>query len=75
MLEVVGGDCAGALSLYPQGKEPDIPGTGFVEVLDDIKLQEILKLIKRRPMLAGDDGYRHYFIVKKNLNSHLLMTY
>ena len=58
LLEVVGGDCAGALSLYPQGKEPDIPGTGSVEVLDDIKLQEILKLIKRRPMLAGDDGYR-----------------
>lgn len=57
LLEAVGGDCAGALALYPQGDKP--PKTsGGVEVLDDKRLHEVLDLIKRRPMLVGDDGYR-----------------
>jgi serine/threonine-protein kinase HipA len=57
LLEIVGGDCAGALALYPQGEKPS-EETREVENLDDTKLKEILNLIKRRPMLAGDDGYR-----------------
>ncbi len=57
LLSAIGGDCAGALALYPEGEGP-IPATHDTEVLDDKKLQEILELIKRRPMLAGDDGYR-----------------
>ncbi len=58
LLEVVGGDCAGALSLYPQGTKPPATNEGDVEVLDDAKLVEILDLLKNRPMLAGDNGYR-----------------
>lgn len=57
LLEVVGGDCAGALALYPQGKKPS-DTEDDVETLDNERLKEILDLIKRRPMLAGDDGYR-----------------
>jgi serine/threonine-protein kinase HipA len=57
LLEAVGGDCAGALALYPQGEKP-AQTSREAEVLDDKKLKEILELIKRRPMLAGDDGYR-----------------
>lgn len=57
LLEVIGGDCAGALALYTQGKEPT-KEFYEAEILDEAKLKEILELIKRRPMLAGDDGYR-----------------
>ena len=57
LLEAVGGDCAGALALYPHGdKPPKAPGDA--EILDDKRLNEVLDLIKRRPMLADNDGYR-----------------
>lgn len=58
LLEVIGGECAGALSLYPEGQTPPTPSEEDVEILDDKKLQEILDLLKRRPLLAGDDGLR-----------------
>ncbi len=57
LLEAVGGDCAGALALYQHGKQPP-KASDDVEVLDDRRLREVLDLIKRRPMLAGNDGYR-----------------
>lgn len=57
LLEAVGGDCAGALALYPHGDQPP-KASDDAESLDDIQLREILDLIKRRPMLVGDDGYR-----------------
>ena len=59
LLEAVGGDCAGALSLFPQSVKPKPQDTKvYVEFLDDDKLLRILKKIKKRPLLAGDDGYR-----------------
>ena len=57
LLEAVGGDCAGAVALYPHGTKPPALSDD-IEVLDDKQLGEVLALIKRRPMLAGDDGYR-----------------
>ena len=57
LLEAVGGDCAGAVAFYPHGTKPPAHSDD-VEVLDDKALGEVLALIKRRPMLAGDDGYR-----------------
>jgi serine/threonine-protein kinase HipA len=57
LLEAVGGECAGALALYPHGEKP-APATYEAETLDTLRLKEILELIKRRPMLAGDGGYR-----------------
>lgn len=57
LLEAVGGDCAGALALYPQDQRPENTKQEF-ETLDNIRLKEILDLIKRRPMLGGEDGYR-----------------
>ncbi len=57
LLKAVGGDCAGALAFYRPGEKP--PALSHdVEMLDDVQLKEILALIKRRPMLAGDEGYR-----------------
>ncbi len=58
LLEYMGGECAGALSLYPEGQIPPEEQTADVEVLDDQKLREILDLLKRRPLLAGTDDMR-----------------
>lgn len=58
LLEAIGGECAGALSLYPEGDVPPIEKKEDVRILDDHDLGEILELLKRRPMLAGDDGLR-----------------
>ena len=58
LLEAIGGECAGALSLYPEGETPSANSEEDAEILDDKKLQEILNLLKRRPLLAGDDGLR-----------------
>lgn len=53
LLRAIGGECAGALSLYPQGTVVDY-GTKDIETLDDHRLREILDLIKRQPMLANE---------------------
>ena len=57
LLEAVGGDCAGALALHPHGGS-SAETSNDIEVLDTQRLNEILNIIKHRPMLAGDDGYR-----------------
>lgn len=56
LLEAIGGDCAGALALYPAEIRPTPANTHLndTETLDDVRLAEILALIKRRPFLAGD---------------------
>ena len=66
LLEVIGGDCAGAVSLRPAGSGPengDRSGveTGVqsgVEWLDGQQLALLLEELPRRPMLAGRDGMR-----------------
>ena len=57
LLNAIGGDCAGALALYPHGEKPP-KAFDAVEVLDDHRLTEVFALMKRRPMLAGTEGYR-----------------
>lgn len=58
LLEAIGGECAGALSLYPEGIVPPAERQEDARVLEDQELGEILELLKRRPMLAGDNGLR-----------------
>ena len=58
LLEIIGGECAGAISLYPEGMTPQQSNKEDIEVLDDQRLHEILTLLRRRPLLAGDDGLR-----------------
>ncbi len=58
LLEIVGGDCAGALALYPEGVSPPNVSQDDYQMLDDKALIQVLDLIKRRPMLAGEEGYR-----------------
>ena len=58
LIEAVGGECAGAVAFYPEGKKPPLIDSIEPEVLGDQKLQKILDLLKRRPLLAGEEGIR-----------------
>lgn len=58
LLETVGGECAGAVSLYSRGVKPPEESEGTVEILDERKLSKILRLLEQRPLLADYDGLR-----------------
>ena len=59
LLELVGGECAGALSFYKPGDHLSFsPKPKIVDVLDDEKLEEVLDLLKQKPLLAGTNGIR-----------------
>ncbi len=58
LLEVIGGECAGALALYPSGEQPPEPSERDIVTMDDGQLKELLALLKRRPLMAGDDNVR-----------------
>jgi len=59
LLEQLGGDIAGALSLWPEGETPPPPkGVAATEPLDDEALLDVLDLLPRRPFLAGDKDIR-----------------
>lgn len=58
LLEVIGGECAGALSLYPPGQEPQLSNGGGVEILSPARLEEILGKLRERPLLGGEEGVR-----------------
>lgn len=57
LLREVGGECAGALSLH--AKEEKFPKEDEAEEpLSPTKLEEVIHLLRRRPLLAGEDGLR-----------------
>ena len=57
LLERIGGDCAGAVSLYPEYGEPKRePGTYRQLSLDE--LNTIISELPQRPLLAGEKGIR-----------------
>ena len=57
LLEKIGGDCAGAVSLYPASDQPaDEPGTYRRLSLDE--LNNCIVELQRRPLLAGEKGIR-----------------
>jgi serine/threonine-protein kinase HipA len=58
LLEIIGGECAGALSLYPAGKTPPISDDDGVEFLTEERLGEILDKLRERPLLGGEEGVR-----------------
>ena len=59
LLEQLGGDIAGALSLWPEGETPPSPkGVAATEPMDDDAFVEVLDLLPRRPFLAGDKDIR-----------------
>lgn len=58
LLQVIGGECAGALSLYPAGKRPPAPGGAGVEILSPDRLATIVAKLRTRPLLGGEEGVR-----------------
>lgn len=58
LLEVIGGECAGALSLYPAGQTPPSSDNDDVETLSPARLEEILGKLRERPLLGGEEGVR-----------------
>jgi serine/threonine-protein kinase HipA len=58
LLEVIGGDCAGALSLHPAEQSPPPPVDVGVEVLSAARLDTILAKLRERPLLGGEEGVR-----------------
>jgi serine/threonine-protein kinase HipA len=58
-LEALGGDVAGALSLWPEGEAPPEPDpSGAPLPLSDDELVELLDTLPKRPLLAGREGLR-----------------
>ncbi len=55
LLEALGGDTAGAVSLLPAGSSPG-PDGGGVEWLDDRELVRLIDELPSRPMHADEDG-------------------
>ena len=58
LLEIVGGECAGAVSLYPVGSLPPQPKNAQGEVLNAGQLRQLAARLAERPLLAGKDGLR-----------------
>jgi serine/threonine-protein kinase HipA len=58
-LEALGGDVAGALSLWPEGDAPPVSGPrGTPHALSDEDLVSVLDALPTRPLLAGREGLR-----------------
>lgn len=59
LLEALGGDVAGALTLLPEGERPPAePEISAANPLTEAQLVEILDTLPKRPMLAGREGLR-----------------
>jgi serine/threonine-protein kinase HipA len=58
LLEYLGGEVAGALTLSPEGETPASPSDAAPKLLDDDALVQLLDHLPLRPMLAGEDGLR-----------------
>lgn len=58
MLERIGGECAGAVSLLPEGTAPIDPKDIRRHELTEPELQQIIAELPSRPLMAGTDGLR-----------------
>ncbi|MBU0718619.1 MAG: type II toxin-antitoxin system HipA family toxin [Planctomycetes bacterium] len=58
ILERIGGECAGAVSLLPEGIPLADPGERRLRKLNELELREIVAELPRRPLLAGREGVR-----------------
>ena len=58
-LKELGGDCAGAISLCPEGVEPERVVDDSIRELSEDEADEILRALPERPLLQGlVEGYR-----------------
>lgn len=57
MLEQIGGECAGAVTFIPAGEALPTYNFDYRKLTDD-ELLDILHILPRRPLMAGEDGVR-----------------
>ncbi|GHB49982.1 putative kinase Y4mE [Pseudovibrio japonicus] len=58
LLEIIGGECAGALSLVPQGQPLPEFLIEDTEALSPAQLTKVLHILRDRPLLGGEQGVR-----------------
>jgi len=58
LLEKIGGECAGALSLFPEEKFPAEPSSRPMHPLTDDELVEVINEMRIRPLMAGRKNLR-----------------
>ncbi|MGB8352606.1 MAG: type II toxin-antitoxin system HipA family toxin [Chthoniobacteraceae bacterium] len=58
LLEIIGGECAGAVAFYPEGTSPHQENHEDIQILDEHHLDEIFDHLKRRPLFAGEKDIR-----------------
>lgn len=59
LLDGIGGECAGAVTLLEPGQPPRAPDSPIaVRWLDEVELLRLLEEMPKRPMLAGEEGLR-----------------
>lgn len=56
LLEELGGDCAGALSLLPEGTSPET--TGDYQLISSDELDRMIEQMAQRPLLTAQEGLR-----------------
>ncbi len=56
LLEEIGGDCAGAISLWPEDEKP--PKNEGYSAIDDERLNKLLADMQKRPLLVIEDELR-----------------
>nr|WP_321485591.1 type II toxin-antitoxin system HipA family toxin [uncultured Draconibacterium sp.] len=59
LLKAIGGECAGAVSVYPEGHSPKnyVSEPDYV-VFDEKRAHDVLTSLSRRPFMAGDGDIR-----------------
>jgi serine/threonine-protein kinase HipA len=58
LLERIGGECAGAVSLWPDEMAPPPSGRARLRWLDEGELSALVERLPGRPLLAGEKGLR-----------------
>lgn len=58
LLKAIGGECAGAVSLYVQGETPDTVGAPSYRILEEKEAADILTTLDKRPMMVGEGNIR-----------------
>jgi serine/threonine-protein kinase HipA len=58
MLERIGGECAGAVSLLPEDAPAPTVGEARVRELSERELEDLVAELPRRPLMAGREGLR-----------------
>lgn len=59
LLDRIGGECAGAITLVHNGEMPPlVPKEADYRLLDEDELKRILDVLPDRPLLAGEEGVR-----------------